>query len=82
MHSNWRKKLFHLHVARGGKGKGGRESANPRFLIIFRHELCAVRGADSGFAMNIMSVASCNLSVSTGDQIELSAKEATESEWL
>ena len=28
----------------GGNGKGGRESANPRFLIIFRHELCAVRG--------------------------------------
>ena len=39
--------------------------------------------ADSGFAMNIMSVAaaaSCNLSCSTGDQIELSAKEATDSE--
>ena len=39
--------------------------------------------ADSGFAMNIMSVAaavaSCNLSCSTGDQIELSAKEATDS---
>ena len=47
--------MFHLHVARGGKGKegmgreGGRESANPRFLIIFRHELCAVRGRGQWF---------------------------------